>query len=378
MPRIAFISTGRADLGLLEPILDACAETNGVDPRLYATGALVNADGSPATARPVAATIPILTNAATMGDAIAKGVAGFTSELSNGQPDAVLLLGDRFETLAAAVAAAALGLPIVHLHGGELSAGAADNQFRYAITALAHLHLVATDRARERLIAMGEPEKRVIRVGAPGLDRLASFEPMPRDAFVAEVGLPTSDPFLLVTLHPTTLDPTPPAEHARILLAALDAAGLPCLVTTANQDPGGDAINAVLEPAARDRGWPVHDALGTRLYTNAMHHAAAMVGNSSSGIIEAHTLRLPVVNIGDRQQGRERNASVIDARFDVEAVASAIQRATQLQRSAAVFSDPNIYGDGRTAARVARILADTPLDLALVRKPFEPPALAHD
>ncbi|HHN77234.1 MAG TPA: UDP-N-acetylglucosamine 2-epimerase (hydrolyzing), partial [Phycisphaerales bacterium] len=304
-----------------------------------------------------------------MGAAIAEGVSGFTGVFLAGEPDAVLLLGDRFETLAAAVAASACGVPIVHLHGGEISAGAIDNQFRYAISALASYHFVATEKARRRLIAMGEDASRVVRTGAPGLDHLAGFEPMSREAFNAAAGMTGDGAFLLVTLHPTTLDGADPAGQARALVEALDGVGLPCLVTAANRDPGGEAINGVLREAARERGWVFAGALGPGLYPQAMHHAAAMVGNSSSGIIEAATLGLPVVNIGDRQAGRERSGNVIDCGHGAAEIGGAIRRALAMGRG--VYE--NVYGDGGAGVRIVEALAGVPL--GVLRKPFSPPGL---
>lgn len=413
---IAVVTTGRADYGLFVPVLRAAAGRDDLDLSLWITGEHVgpgagcrddagvgSIDRTPerGEAARVHGTQPIRGEAGrvhgtrrfeadgwavarcvpmasgdgpgAMGAAIAEGVNGFTGAMLAGEPDAVLLLGDRFETLAAAVAAAACGVPIVHLHGGEVTAGAVDNQFRYAISALASYHLVATEKARRRLIAMGEGVSRVIRTGAPGLDHLAGFEPMPRADFNAATGMTGDGAFLLVTLHPTTLDAANPAEQARSLVAALDEVGLPCLVTAANRDPGGEAINSVLREAARVRGWVFAEALGPGVYHAAMAHASAMVGNSSSGIIEAATLGLPVVNIGDRQAGRERSGNVIDCGHGAVEVAGAIGRALAMGRRAY----ENVYGDGRAGVRIVEALAGVPLGVEVLRKMFEPGGVAE-
>lgn len=377
--RIAVVTTGRADFGLLAPVVRAARLRDDLDPAWYITGAHLapehglTVDHIERADWPIAARVPVPAgdHPGAMGESIAAGVAGFTDAFIAHRPDAVLLLGDRFETLAAAVAAFASGIPVAHLHGGEISTGAADNQFRYAITALASLHLVATDLARRRLVAMGEPPDRVIRVGAPGLDPLVDFTPPPRAEFARAAGLPPSGPFLLVTLHPCTLDPADPAARARDLVAALGGINLPCLVTAANQDPGGQAINRVLRRACLDRGWPFAEALAPGLYHAAMAHADAMVGNSSSGIIEAATLGLPVVNIGDRQAGRERSGNVLDCAHDPARIADAIRRALAMGRGA--FD--NLYGDGRACPRIAEALAAMPLGPASLQKPFAPPGL---
>lgn len=377
--RIAVLTTGRADYGLLIPVLRAAADRDDLALGLYVTGAHLSAihgstvDRIEADGWPIEARVPIPSgdHPGAMGKAIGRGVSGFTGALMANEPDAVLVLGDRFETISAALAASACGVPIAHLHGGELTAGAVDNQFRYAITALAQLHLVATERSRRRLVAMGEDESRVVRTGAPGLDHLAGFEPMSRDAMNAATGLEGDAGFLLVTLHPTTLDEADPAEHARALVSALVESGLPCLVTAANQDPGGGDINAVLRSVTPGRGWAFVDALGPRVYHSAMAHAAAMVGNSSSGIIEAATLGLPVVNIGDRQAGRERSGNVIDCGHRADQIADAIGRAIGLGRG----EYTNVYGDGGSGVRIADALAAMPVVPGSLRKPFEPPGL---
>lgn len=377
--KIAVVTTGRADFGLLAPVVRAARLRDDLDPAFYITGAHLapehglTVESIEREGWPIAARVPMPAgdHPGAMGESIAAGVAGFTGAFLAHRPQVVLLLGDRFETLAAAVAAFASGVPIAHLHGGEISLGAADNQFRYAITALASLHLVATDRARRRLIAMGEAPDRVLRVGAPGLDPLADFTPPPRAEFSHAVGLPPAGSFLLVTLHPCTLDPANPAARARDLVAALDEINLPCLVTAANQDPGGQAMNAVLRSACMERGWPFAEALGPGLYHAAMALASAMVGNSSSGIIEAASLGLPVVNIGDRQAGRERSGNVLDCAHNPVRITDTIRRALAMGRQ----PYDNLYGDGRASPRIAEALAAMPLDPASIQKPFAPPGL---
>lgn len=374
--RIAVVTTGRADYGLLTPVMREAAGRDDLDASFYVTGAhlcpshgmtvtAIEADGWAIGAR---VSMPSGDHPGSMGEAIGRGVSGFTGAFISCEPDAVLVLGDRFETLAAAVAASACGVPIVHLHGGEVSTGAVDNQFRYAISVLAQLHLVATERARARLVAMGEDPACVVRVGAPGLDLIAGFEPISREQLNRETGLAGDGPFLLVTLHPTTLDDGDPGEQAHALIAALRVVGLPCLVTAANQDPGGSGISAVLRSACGD-AWVFVEGLGPGLYHSAMAHAAAMVGNSSSGIIEAASLGLPVVNIGDRQAGRERSGNVIDCGHGEGEIVEAIGKAIAMGRR----EYENVYGDGKAAPRIVGALSL--LDGGSLRKRFEPPGL---
>ena len=378
------VTTGRADYGLLIPVLRALERHPGTTPIVYATGAhlserhgmtidRVRADGWDQ----IETVETESTRDQDMPSRIARGVGGFgdafTSRRGPDAPDVVALLGDRFETLAAAVAASAAGIPIAHIHGGETTTGALDNQFRYAITALANLHCVATKRARDRLIAMGEATETLIHTGAPGLDGIAEQQPMPREDFCREAGLSGDSPFLLVTLHPETIGGSDATAHAGTLVRALESVGMPVLATAANQDPAGNAINAVIEDACARNRWAFSRALGP-LYHHAMRHATAMVGNSSSGIIEAASFGLPVVNIGERQGGRERSGNVVDCAHDAGAIERAIRDALAME--CAGIANRYAAPSGASAAdRIAAAVAAMPLGAASIRKAFDPPGL---
>ena len=389
VPRtVAVVTTGRADYWLLVPVLRALDAIRDTVTMVYATGThlseqhgrtveRIEADGWHIAER-------ILSEPgvgdAPMAEKMARCATGFARAFHDSPPDTCVLLGDRFETLAAATAASASGIPICHIHGGELSTGALDNQFRYAITALANLHCVATAKARDRLIAMGESPDAVIRTGAPGLDHVAGFEPMPRDRFCHEAGLKGEDPFLLVTLHPETIGGGDIAIDGNALDAclALERAlidlGMPCLVTAANQDQGGAEINKGLKIMCEGMGCPFVESLGP-LYHHAMHHAAVMVGNSSSGIIEAASFGLPVVNIGERQGGRERSGNVVDCATDHASITDAVRRAVAMD----VSGVENVYAapEGESAGeRIAAAITAMPLGADALRKRFEPPGLS--
>ena len=381
--RIAVVTSGRADYGLLRPVLAALAVQPGTALIVHATGAHLSARHGMTIDRirtegwDAIETVETETHPdRPMADKVAAGVAGFAAAFAEHRPDVCVLLGDRFETMSAAVASSTSGVPIAHIHGGEISTGALDNQFRYAITALANLHCVATAKARDRLIAMGESPEAVIRTGAPGLDALAGFEPMPRDAFCREAGLGDDAPFLLVTLHPETIGQADATTQASTLVRALEAVGMPVLTTAANQDPAGNAINAVLEDACARYGWAYSRVLGP-LYLVAMHHAAAMVGNSSSGIIEAASFGLAVVNIGERQGGRERSGNVLDCAHGADAISSTVRGALATDVSGAVnlYAAPVDGGPLLASERIARAVAAMPLGAAGLRKQFEPPGL---
>jgi UDP-hydrolysing UDP-N-acetyl-D-glucosamine 2-epimerase len=294
----------------------------------------------------------------------------FAEVLADERPDMVILTGDRYETLAAAGAASLAGLVIAHLHGGELTLGAMDDAFRHAITKLAHLHFPATEAAAARLIRMGEEDWRITLAGAPGLDLLMSAPPMPRGDFFSALSINDPGDFILATWHPETLTADGGATGLEALLAALAETGRPILFTGVNADPGGAG------QAGRIRAWAEGQAaihlipsLGP-LYAPALAHAAVMAGNSSSGIIEAAAFALPVVNVGDRQKGRDRGANVLDAGPDPAAVRQALTRALDPAFRSSLTGMANPYGDGRAGPRIAARLASEAIDDRLRQKSF--------
>jgi UDP-hydrolysing UDP-N-acetyl-D-glucosamine 2-epimerase len=271
-------------------------------------------------------------------------------------PDLVLVIGDRLDMLPSAEATLPFNIPLAHLHGGEVTEGAIDDRIRHAISKLAHLHLVSCESARRHLLAMGEEDWRIVVTGAPGLDTLLAAPPMSRADFLRETGLERiagdDERFILATVHPET-NSSDPAAPMRAVLAALDELRMPVLFTAPNSDPRGEELKRMLAAWAAGRQFVVAvDTLGSCLYPNALRHAAVMVGNSSSGIIEAGLFGLPVVNVGDRQKGREAGENVRHVKSVPGAIALAMQDAIRqgTTRGAA------IYGDGNSGVRIAAAL----------------------
>jgi UDP-hydrolysing UDP-N-acetyl-D-glucosamine 2-epimerase len=305
--------------------------------------------------------------AAGAGDA----VAGFARGFARGQPDLLVLLGDRLEMLAAAVAALPLVIPVAHLHGGEVTEGAIDEQARHALTKLAHLHFPAAEAYAQRIIQMGEEPWRVHCVGAPGLDRLARLPVLSRAELARRIGLPLRRPTLVVTFHPVTLEPGETGSHADELAAALASVEGDVVITY----PGADASHAVvierLEALAAARpGTRMVPTLGDESYGALLREADVMVGNSSSGLIEAPFFGLPVVNVGMRQRGRLRAANVIDVGHGREEIIAGIRRALDPGFRESLRGLVNPYGDGRAAPRIAEVLGAVTLGQGLVHKRF--------
>jgi UDP-hydrolysing UDP-N-acetyl-D-glucosamine 2-epimerase len=304
--------------------------------------------------------------------AMARGLAGCAEALDRLKPDILVVLGDRYEALAAAEAATLLRIPIAHIHGGEATEGAIDDAMRNAITKLCHLHFPAADEFRDRIIQMGEQPDRVFAVGAQGLDFVARMAVGSRAELERELGFSLGERFLLVTYHPVTVDGTDPSAALGALFAALDRfTTYNLLVTKANADVAGSIVNAAMERYAASQPGRVHlvASLGQRRYLTALAHAAAVVGNSSSGLIEAPVVGTPTVNLGIRQKGRPRAPSVIDCAEDADAITTAIGKALSAELRAIAKTGRSPYGRGGASAAIRDVLATTCV-AGILRKPF--------
>ena len=358
---ICIVSSSRADWGLLAPVVAELRAREGFAVHLLFTGQHLDNDGaSLEQARregfTVDGTIDMQLGeggTASMTRGMGRVVAGVGERLAEGRFDCVLLLGDRYEILCAAMAATVARVPIAHLYGGDVTEGAFDDAIRHAITKLSALHFVSTQGAARRVRQLGEPSERVHVVGSTGLDRIGQVPRMERTHLLAEVGLDVDRPFFLVTYHPETLAADTLADCEAMLRALDRFPEYGVLATGSNIDPDARAVTDRMRRYAADRDNAVlTDNLGSRRYFAALGHAAAVVGNSSSGLYEAPSFAVATVNIGDRQKGRERAASVIDVPADTDAVASGIEQALALDCSRI----DNPYGDGRSAGRIVDTL----------------------
>jgi len=306
--------------------------------------------------------------AAEMARALGETLAAVSAVLARIRPDLVLVQGDRGEMLAAAAAAAHLNIPVVHMSGGDIT-GSIDDSIRSAITAFAHVHLTTCKESSARVLAKGEAACRVFEVGEPALDVITRIQPLPWPALAAELGLDPQQPFILATLHPVTTEAHRSGAQIHALLTALQRTGLQTVFSYPNTDAGHEAIVAALQ-AWQPRDWlHVVAHLGSHKYLSLMRRAAVLVGNSSSGILEAPSFRVPAVNIGTRQHGRTRACNVIDAGYDIESIGDAIARALNDPTfRAALAACVNPYGDGRCAERTVRILERLQLDEGFTAK----------
>lgn len=373
MRHICYISGTRADFGLMRRTLDCIRDHPGLRLSVLVTGmhlsplhgetvAEIEAAGMPIGARLPVPVEPA--TGATMARNIATMLGGFVDAMEADRPDVVLLLGDRGEMLAGAMAGIHLNIPVAHIAGGERS-GTVDEPVRHAISKLSHLHFTATAEARERLIRMGEVADNIHVVGAPGIDGLTDGPLLPRAEVMRAHGLDPQRPFALMVYHPVLQEADEGGSDVACLLKALADKGCQVLALMPNSDAGADGVRSALLEAQGTPGLTVRTHLARDEFLQAMAVADVMVGNSSSGIIEAASFGTPVLNIGRRQMLRERNANTTDVACTPEAVSGALKQLLDKGR----FSPANVYrADGNAGRAIARLLADATLDAALLRK----------
>lgn len=379
MRRICVVTGTRAEFGLLQTLMKELQAAPDVQLQIVATGAhLVHAHGY--TLREIEdhgfivdETVEMLMasdDPRAIGLSLGLGVIGLTGALSRLNPDIVVLLGDRYEALAAAQSAMILGIPIAHLHGGEKTEGAIDEAIRHAITKMAHLHFTATEEFRRRVIQLGEAPDRVFVVGATGLDNIAALEPAPRTELEDVLGISLDAPILLVTYHPVTLDASSKADFDAFLAVLAELNGMCIVFTGANADALGQEINAKVAAfcAERPKSCVQVSSLGFRRYLSLMAHSAVVIGNSSSGLLEAPSMGIPTVNIGPRQQGRPRAPSVIDCDENTRDIALALSQAMSSDFKALASRRETPYGIQGAGKRVAEVLRRVDLESILVKR----------
>ncbi len=383
--RIGVVTTSRADYSHLYWPLRELAGNPQIELGVFALGPHLSPqfgntlqeiehDGFPIQAR-----IECLLSSDTdtgMAKTIGLAILGLADALTAWRPDLLLLIADRYEMLAPASTALALRIPIAHIEGGEVSQGAIDDAVRNALTKLAHIHFTSTETARLRVIAMGEESWRVHCAGAPSLDHLRRSTLLARAALEARLGLSLVPPTLVAAWHPVTILRDTNAE-ANAFFAALTHAPGQIVFVYPNADAGGLAlIDRARSLAATRAHTHVFVNLDAVTYWSLLRQVDALAGNSSSGIMEAASFALPVVNVGIRQQGRERARNVIDVPADTSAIRVALDRALSLAFREGLAGMTNPYGDGTAAQTIAHVLASVPLEGLLVKQPTPLPSPA--
>lgn len=306
-----------------------------------------------------------------MARSLGAGVLAMTDTLLRLAPDIVIVLGDRYEILAAAQSAALLGMPVAHISGGEVTEGAVDDWIRHSITKAAWWHFTAAEPYRRRVIQLGEDPSRVFNVGDPGLDSVRRIIPVTQQQLEQVFDLPLSSPLFLVTYHPATLGELQPESAFAEVLSALDMFPQATIILTKpNADAGGRKLAAMAEDYAQRNSGRARCivSLGQRNYLSLMRIADVVIGNSSSGIIEAPPLKVPTVNIGARQDGRLRASSILDCPERADAIVAAIRRALSPEFREGLERTVSLYGDCDASKTICEILAAAKLPITLAKK----------
>ncbi len=380
MKKICFVTVSRSDWGVFCPLLKEIENSKVLRYQLIVSGSHlsksfgytikeIEKDGFEISHK-----VEMLLDSddpTSISKSIGVGVEGFSKAYEILKPDIIFLLGDRFETLAAAVASLPFNFPIAHMHGGEETEGAFDNLIRHSVSKMSHIHFVALKEYKNRLIKMGEECKRIFVVGAPSLDNLRKIKLLDKYSLEKEISFSLDPEPLLVTFHPVTLEYEKTEFYIKELLKALKKLNLPLIFTMPNADTYNSIIRReILNFSKEYKNCKVFENLGTKIYFSLMKYSKAMVGNSSSGIIEAPSFKLPVVNIGMRQGGRFKSKNVIDTGYSSEEIIKGIKMATSKDFKSNLKYLKNPYGDGFSSKRILKILEDLEINEEFLRKKY--------
>lgn len=366
--RLAVVTATRAEYGLLRRVVQTLLKSDKIIPEVIVTGAHlsdlygntvqeIEKDGIP-----IAHRVDILkfgSGTLQTAETVAYTIQRFSELFAETKPDACMVLGDRYEIFAVGSAAAMLHIPLVHISGGDVTLGAADEWFRHCLTKMASIHFPSCEQYAQRVIRMGEEPWRVFNVGGLGDENIRKLPRMPLDELSESIGFPLKEKgFALVTFHPETTADAKPLEQMQQLLRAMEQMPqLQWLITKANADAGGEEINRCIDQWCAGRTDAVaFTSLGVVRYLSAMSHAAVVVGNSSSGVVETPTFGVPTVNIGDRQKGRIICQNVLCCTAQEQDILQAMQMAcsAEFARTAAQTASP--YNGGDTAQNICDIL----------------------
>ncbi len=370
MKKICVFTGTRADYGLLQPLMAEIKNDSDLDLKILVSGTHlspeygmtykhIEADGYAIDEK---SEILLSSDTSTgLCKSIGLGVIDYAGVLTRLEPELLVALGDRFEAFALVTAALACNIPVAHIHGGELTVGAMDDAFRHAISKMSHLHFTCTEEYRKRVIQLGEHPDRVFNVGGLGVENIKKLPLIPEPELKKQVGLAAQDQFFLVTFHPATLESHKTKNHLKNLFSALSHEkfkDFKIIITKANADKTGRTINHMIDTFIRQRTDQVvsFTSMGQIRYLSAMKYAAAVVGNSSSGILEAPAFKVPVVNIGKRQLGRICAGNVISCPCRVEDIISSIEKAISMAFKTSIQSMTNPFEKPGTARNIKNII----------------------
>lgn len=380
--KICIVTGTRAEYGLLYWLMMRLQKDDAVDLQIVATGMhlspefgltidQIEQDGFQVNEK-----VEMLLSgdtATAISKSIGLGVISFTDAFHRLNPDLIVVLGDRFEIFAAVQTAMIMRIPVAHIHGGELTEGLIDDPIRHSITKMSHLHFTASEEYRKRVIQMGEQPTTVYNVGTLGLEGIKNTNLLSNQGLSDSIGF-VLDKYFLVTLHPTTLEKSTAEAQINILLEALDKfPQYQVIFTKTNADTDGRIINQKIENYVKQNASRccVFDSLGQLRYLSAVKNCEAVIGNSSSGLLEVPFLRKPTVNIGIRQRGRLKAESVIDCSFTTEEITAAIEKALSTEFKEKIVNIPMLYGDGNTSEKIVEVLKTMNLDKIIIKQFYD-------
>lgn len=369
MKRIVILTATRAEYGLLKPIMEKLKADPYYDTRIAVTGMHLSPEFGMTVREiesdnvPIDKKIEIVLSSDTpvaLSKSMGLALISFSEYFEECRPDAIMVLGDRYETLAVCCAATNARVPIFHLHGGETTEGAIDEAIRHSITKMSYLHFTSTEIYRKRVIQMGESPDRVFNVGAMGVENALNTQCMSAAELEESIGFALGERYAVGTFHPVTLEKATAGKQTEELLAALNRhKEIRYLFTGANSDTDGRSINRLLEEYAKCHdNFCLVDSLGMRRYLSALKNSLFVIGNSSSGLVEAPSFKIPTINIGDRQRGRIAGKTVIHCKPERHAIGEAIHKAMDASYREAVRRSENPYGDGHTSERILEVVKD--------------------
>jgi GDP/UDP-N,N'-diacetylbacillosamine 2-epimerase (hydrolysing) len=382
MKKVCVITSTRADYGILKPLLSRLADNPSIDLRIVATGTHlcpeygdtyreIEMDGFEIHKK-IGIQLSSDTHSA-MSKSMGMALICFSEYFEEHAPDLLIVLGDRYEIMAVTCAATNQRIPVAHLHGGETTEGAVDECFRHSITKMSALHFTSCEDYRRRVIQLGEAPERVFNVGALGVENVINAEKLSVGELSESINFPLAEcQYCVVTFHPVTLEDGTAEAQLRELIATMEKFPQMCyIITGANADAGGRAVNTLWQSYAESRDNCLFvSSLGMKRYLSALKHCAAMIGNSSSGILEGPASKIPTVDIGDRQKGRIRADSIIHCEPTRDDIAAALEKAFSPEFRELCRSVANPYGDGNTSERVVKCINDALVAGISVKKSF--------
>jgi len=384
--KICVVTGSRAEYGLLRPLMEKISSEKGLELQIVVTGMHLSHEFG-YTAKEIVNDGFIITKKVEMllssdtkvavTKSMGLGMIGFADVLNDLVPDLMILLGDRFEVFVAATAATIAGVPIAHLHGGELTEGAFDESFRHSITKMSHLHFVSTESYRQRVIQLGEQPKQVFNVGAIGIDSIKQLTLMNKTDLEREIGLKLGKRNFMVTFHPVTLEENTAQEQFSNLLEALEQnKDAHVIFTKSNADTDGRIINDMIDKyvASHSQTAVGYSSLGQMKYFSTLQYMDAVVGNSSSGLLEAPSFNIATINIGDRQRGRIKADSVIDCKPVTDSIISALKEINSKYFIAKCKSTRSPYGDGGTTDKIIKVINNYYVTTVLKKKFYDLPS----